>query len=94
VLGLDTALLAAALGLLTWLARLLGFSHGDRSAAVFCGSKKTLAGGVPMAKLMFANVPALGLILLPILLYHSVQLVIVAWLAARWARSAERHLAA
>jgi sodium/bile acid cotransporter 7 len=89
VLCLDTALLSAALGLLSWLARPLRLSHGDRSAAVFCGSKKTLAGGVPMAKVMFGNGPSLGLILLPILLYHSIQLVIVAWLAARWARGAE-----
>lgn len=66
----------------------LHFSHADRSAAVFCGSKKSLATGVPMAQLMFANTPGLSLILLPIMIYHPLQLILCGWLAERWARSA------
>lgn len=65
---------------------LLGFSPEERITAVFCGSKKTLASGIPMAQLMFAAHPGLGLILLPIMVYHPLQLVICGALASRWAK--------
>ncbi len=64
----------------------LNIKAGDQSAVVFCGTKKTLAAGVPMAHLIFGAHPGLGLILLPIMLYHSMQLVICGWLADRWAQ--------
>lgn len=64
----------------------LRFSAPDRIAAVFCGSKKTLASGVPMAQLIFAGHPGMGLILLPIMIYHPLQLLICGALANRWAR--------
>jgi solute carrier family 10 (sodium/bile acid cotransporter), member 7 len=60
----------------------------DRIAALFCGSKKTLASGVPMGQIIFRNDPSLGLILLPIMIYHPLQLIICASLADRWARKA------
>lgn len=66
----------------------LGFPPEDRIAAVFCGSKKTLASGVPMAQLIFGAHPAIGLILLPIMIYHPLQLILCGWLAGRWARRA------
>ncbi len=58
----------------------------DRIAAVFCGSKKTIASGVPMAQLIFAGDPRIGVILLPLLVYHPLQLVICGVLAGRWAK--------
>lgn len=67
-------------------ARLCGFNREDRIAAMFCGSKKTLAAGVPMAKLIFGTAPGLGLILLPIMIYHPLQLVICGVLAGRWSK--------
>ena len=66
-------------------ARLLHLSKEDRIAAVFCGSKKTLASGVPMAHLIFGAHPALGLILIPIMLYHPLQLAVGGVLSQRWA---------
>lgn len=66
--------------------RWLKFETADRIAAVFCGSKKTLASGVPMAQLMFAGYPGLGLIVLPIMIYHPMQLIICGVLAGRWAQ--------
>lgn len=66
--------------------RWLGFPVEDRIAAVFCGSKKTLASGVPMAHLIFGSSPALGVILLPIMVYHPLQLVVCGTLATRWSR--------
>jgi solute carrier family 10 (sodium/bile acid cotransporter), member 7 len=73
-------------------ARALGFAREDRIAAMFCGSKKTLASGVPMAKLIFGAHPGIGLILLPIMIYHPLQLVICGVLAQRWARQPEHTL--
>ncbi len=66
--------------------RVFKFPLQDRVAAIFCGSKKTIASGVPMARLLFGSDPRLGLILLPLLIYHPMQLVICGVLANRWAR--------
>ncbi|HEY8944627.1 MAG TPA: bile acid:sodium symporter family protein [Polyangiaceae bacterium] len=96
--GIETALLCAALSLVLLVSVLCGVSLvcravrlpiEDRIAAVFCGSKKTLASGVPMARLIFGAHPGLGLILLPILIYHAVQLFVCGWLAGRWSRRPE-----
>ena len=66
-------------------ARLMGLPDEDRIAAVLCGSKKTLASGIPMAHLIFGAHPALGLILIPIMLYHPLQLALGGVLSQRWA---------
>ena len=68
------------------IAKAAGFNAGDRIAAIFCGSKKSIAAGVPMAQLIFAGDPRLGLILLPLMIYHPLQLVICGVLAGRWER--------
>jgi sodium/bile acid cotransporter 7 len=81
----SALMLSALLLVMNQVARWLGFSPEDRIAAVFCGSKKTLASGVPMARLMFAGQPGLSLILLPIMIYHPLQLVVCGWLAGRYA---------
>jgi len=70
-------------------ARFLGFKLPDEVTAVFCGTKKTLAAGVPMAKVIFATDPRLGMILLPIMLYHPIQIFYCAILANRYARKQE-----
>jgi solute carrier family 10 (sodium/bile acid cotransporter), member 7 len=64
----------------------LRFTRADAIAAMFCGSKKTLASGVPMAKLIFGAHPGMGLILLPIMIYHPLQLIVCGVLAQRWGR--------
>lgn len=88
---LDLILLASALLLLVLLlsyglGRVLGFSREDRIAILFCGSKKSLATGVPMAKLLFAG-SAVGPIVVPLMIFHQVQLMACAWLARRWGRA-------
>lgn len=65
--------------------RLLGFSREDEITTVFCGSLKTLASGVPMARVMFAG-PDLGAILLPLMIFHQLQLMVCAWLARQYSR--------
>ncbi|MFZ9682107.1 MAG: bile acid:sodium symporter family protein [Cephaloticoccus sp.] len=83
---LALVLFVAAWRVMRWTCRRAGFAVEDEIAAVFCGSKKTLAAGVPMAQLIFGANPALGLILVPIMIYHPLQLVICSVLAGRWAR--------
>jgi sodium/bile acid cotransporter 7 len=85
-LVLCALLLTGMLVLVGAASRAAGFPLEDRITAVLCGSKKTLASGVPMAQLIFAGQPGLGVILLPLLLYHPLQLMVCGWLAARWAR--------
>ncbi len=75
-------------GIVGALARAAGFNEGDRIAAIFCGSKKSIVAGVPMAQLIFAGDPRLGIILLPLMVYHPLQLVICGALAGRWAKRA------
>ena len=83
VLG-SAVLLAIILWMTTRTARALRFSNADEIAAVFCASKKSLAAGVPMAALIFGNNPGLGLILLPIMIYHPLQLIVCSILAERY----------
>jgi len=66
-------------------ARLLGFNREDRIACLFCGSKKSLATGVPLSKVIFGATPSLGLIIAPLMLFHFFQLVIVSFIANRFA---------
>ena len=77
--------LAAALVISSRVAKWCGFSEEDRITAIFCGSKKTLASGVPMARLLFGAHPALGLIVLPIMFYHQLQLCVCSIMAGRFA---------
>ena len=64
---------------------LLGFNREDRITAVFCGSKKSLMQGAMMSNVMFAGSPYAGIVLLPVMVYHSLQLVIVGIIAQRYA---------
>ncbi len=84
-----TVLFAVVMGFTAFVSRALGFGRADQIAAIFCGSKKTLASGVPMAKLIFGTHPGLGLILLPIMIYHPLQLIVCGVLAQRWGRRVE-----
>ena len=86
--GLCCLMLALALLFTTTVARQLGFSRDDETVIVFCGTKKSLVQGVPMARVLFAG-PDLGLILLPIMIFHQVQLMVCAWIARRYAKQIE-----
>ncbi len=79
-----TVLLAIVLFAVTWLARGLGFSKEDEITIVFCGSKKSLATGVPMAQVLFAG-GAAGAVILPLMVFHQIQLMVCAVLARRYA---------
>ena len=81
----SAALLAVALTIATYTSRKLGFNKEDEITIVFCGSKKSLASGVPMAKVLFAS-GSLGMVILPLMLFHQIQLMVCAVLAQRYAR--------
>jgi sodium/bile acid cotransporter 7 len=85
LLVVNAVLLALALLATRYGARALGFGRADEITIVFCGSKKSLASGVPMAKVLFAGHP-LGMIVLPIMLFHQMQLMVCAVLARQYAR--------
>ncbi|OTA20093.1 bile acid:sodium symporter [Xenorhabdus beddingii] len=78
-------LLALVLVINVYSSRLLGFDKQDEITIVFCGSKKSLANGVPMANVLF---PAsmVGVMLLPLMIFHQIQLMVCAVLAQRYAQ--------
>jgi sodium/bile acid cotransporter 7 len=81
-------LLAIILGLTALIGRALKFDRADRIVVLFCGSKKSLASGLPMASVLFAGQPV-GLIVLPLLIFHQIQLIVCAVLAGRYERSSQ-----
>jgi solute carrier family 10 (sodium/bile acid cotransporter), member 7 len=85
LVALSCLMLTLALTFATFASRRLGFNREDEITIVFCGSKKSLASGVPMAKVLFAP-GSLGMIILPLMLFHQIQLMVCAVLAQRWAR--------
>jgi sodium/bile acid cotransporter 7 len=80
----DLLLLAVVLLLTARVGSWLGLARADRITLIFCGSKKSLASGVPMANILF---PAalVGPIVLPVMLFHQIQLMACAVLARRFA---------
>lgn len=77
--------LAAALGISILLGRLFKFNKADQITLLFAGSKKSLATGVPMAQVLFAG-SSVGAIVLPLMLFHQIQLMVCAVLATRYGR--------
>jgi sodium/bile acid cotransporter 7 len=87
--GACAVLLAIAMPLVWLIAKRSGFERSDQIAVLFCGTKKSLATGVPIAKVLFAGGP-LGAIVLPVMLYHQLQLIVCAIVAARLGQRAPR----
>ena len=80
---LSCVLLALVLGWNIWISRRLGFNRADEITIVFCGSKKSLANGVPMANVMFPAT-SVGVMVLPLMIFHQIQLMVCAVLARRY----------
>lgn len=92
IAALDAAVLATALTLTTLAARRLGFGRSQEITIVFCGSKKSLATGAPMARVLF---PAsqVGALIVPVMIFHQLQLMTCAVLARRYAEGRDRRSA-
>ncbi|WP_322616623.1 bile acid:sodium symporter family protein [Pseudomonas sp. BIC9C] len=80
--------LALVLAASTVLGKAFGFNQEDRITILFCGSKKSLATGVPMAQVLFAG-STIGVLILPLMLFHQIQLMVCAVLAQRYANRPE-----
>ena len=93
LVAVDAVLLALVIGFTTLASRVAGLARADEITVVFCGSKKSLATGVPIAGLLFPEALA-GKVLLPLLVFHQMQLMVMAVIAQRWARRAARDEAA
>ena len=81
-----SVLLTIVMLLASYLPKWLGFNHADQVTIFFCSSKKTLASGVPMAQILFIGQP-LGMIVLPIMIFHQIQLMVCGVIANRWSKS-------
>jgi sodium/bile acid cotransporter 7 len=84
ILALSAVLLAIALVVTRFASRAAGFARQDEIAVVFCGSKKSLVTGVPMANILFPAA-TVGLVILPVMVFHQIQLIVCAALARRYA---------
>lgn len=87
LLAVEAVLLAVMLTLSSYGTRRLGFGRADRIAITFAGSKKSLAAGLPMASVLFGAQASLAV--LPLMLFHQMQLMVCAYLARRWSRTAD-----
>ncbi|MET0743938.1 MAG: bile acid:sodium symporter family protein [Microvirga sp.] len=90
VVIIDAVLLAIVLAFTYYGSGWLGFRREDRITITFCGSKKSLASGAPMANVIFAG-QDVGSIVLPLMIFHQIQLMICAILARRFAEEWKRE---
>ena len=81
-------LVIVMLAITGWVPKRLGFDRADTIAIQFCGTKKSLATGLPMATVLFTGT-TVGLIVLPLMIFHQIQLMICSWLATRYGREAD-----
>lgn len=84
-----SVLLTIIMLLAFYIPKWLGFNQADQAAIFFCGSKKTLASGVPMAQILFIGQP-LGMIVLPIMIFHQIQLMVCGIIANYWSKRPEK----
>ncbi|MBA2946582.1 bile acid:sodium symporter family protein [Streptomyces himalayensis] len=87
LLGVEAVLLAVMLALTWYGSKRLGFDRADRIAIQFAGSKKSLASGLPMASVLFGAQASLAV--LPLMLFHQMQLMVCAVIAGRRARDTD-----
>lgn len=86
LVGVCAALLAIVFALTVFAGRRGAFPPGDRVALLFCGTNKSLASGLPMASVLFAG-SNVALIILPLMLYHQMQLIVCSLVASRLRRT-------
>ncbi len=86
ILLLVCAVILAVMLTVTWVVpKRLGFTRPDLIAIQFCGTKKSLVTGLPMAVVLFAG-QDIGLLVLPLMVFHQMQLMVCGWLAGRYGR--------
>lgn len=83
IVVVSIVLLAIVIGINVFVARKCGFNKADEITIVFCGSKKSLANGIPMANILFPT-SVIGMMVLPLMIFHQIQLMVCAVLARRY----------
>lgn len=91
--ALCLVLLVAVFAFAMYGSRKLGFSRQDEIAAAFCGSKKSLATGLPLAQVLFGGAAGFGMIVLPIMLYNQIQILVGTMLAHHYAKESRNEAA-
>lgn len=81
--GSMVALFFAVMGTVHVISRRLRFSPEDSVTVLFCGSKKSLVHGSVMIKVLFPHSPISGILLLPLMLYHALQIIISSVIARK-----------
>lgn len=72
--------------LLQFISKFLGFSMEDRITAQFCGTKKSLVHGTVFSKILFGSMAIQGIILLPLMVFHIMQMIVISAIANRYSR--------
>ena len=89
IVVVSIVLLAIVIAVNVFVARRCGFNKADEITIVFCGSKKSLANGIPMANILFPT-SVIGMMVLPLMIFHQIQLMVCAVLARRYKRQTEK----
>ncbi|MDU2819793.1 bile acid:sodium symporter family protein [Enterobacter sp.] len=89
IVVVSIVLLAIVIAVNVFVARKCGFNKADEITIVFCGSKKSLANGIPMANILFPT-SVIGMMVLPLMIFHQIQLMVCAVLARRYKRQTEK----
>lgn len=84
--GVVIALFFLIFTLTGWLGRLLKFNREDRITAQFCGTKKSLIHGTVFSEALFGATSIVGVILLPLMLYHAFQIFFISIIATKKAK--------
>lgn len=88
IVAISCVLLAIVIAINVFVARKCGFNKADEITIVFCGSKKSLANGIPMANILFPTA-MIGMMVLPLMIFHQIQLMVCAMLARRYKQQTE-----
>lgn len=72
--------------LIGWISGRMGFNYEDRITAQFCGTKKSVVHGAVFAKILFPASFPIGIVLLPLMLFHAIQIFIISIIASRLGR--------
>lgn len=86
IIGVGVSALFLIAYLITgFVAGKLRFNREDRITAQFCGTKKSLVHGTVFSKILFGNMASVGIILLPLMLYHALQILVLSVVATKMA---------
>ncbi len=87
MVALVLALFIIVYGLTGWIGKLLRFNHADQITNQFCGTKKSLVHGTVFSEALFGQTSIVGIILLPLMFYHAIQILIISVIATKKGRA-------